>query len=154
VYYACLHDDPHMPRHRDKIAEVGALESETGRPLWSWRSPGDTAALLQLWGLRTPAMLVDATKKSWRTVESLLATPSYPKSRWRALRSEFTVGQWRRPYALHGANNALWLEARDGFVFVGTRLGLFALSGEDGQLRWHAVPDIDVSFVAPALPPL
>ena len=48
-------------------------------------------------------------------------------------------------------NNALWLEARDGFVFVGTRLRLFALSGDDGHLRWHAVPDIDVSFVAPAL---
>lgn len=154
VYYACLHDDPHRPRHRDKIAEVGALESETGRPLWSWRSPGDTAALLRLWGLRTPAMLVDATKKSWRTVDSLLTNPGPKVSRWRALRSEFKVGQWRRPYALHGANNALWLEARDGLVFVGTRLGLFALSGDDGHLRWHAVPDIDVSFVAPALPPL
>jgi outer membrane protein assembly factor BamB len=52
VYYACLHDDPHGPHHRDKVAEVGALESETGRPLWSWRSPGDTAVLLRLWGLR------------------------------------------------------------------------------------------------------
>jgi outer membrane protein assembly factor BamB len=154
VYYACLHDDPHMPRHRDKVAEVGALDSETGRPLWSWRSPGDTGALLRLWGLRTPAMLVDATKKSWRTVDALLASPDYRATRWRVLRSEVKYGQWRRPYALHGANNALWLEARDGFVFVGTRLGLFALSGEDGQLRWHAVPDIDVSFVAPALPPV
>ncbi|MGO8947110.1 MAG: hypothetical protein ACLQUY_05500 [Ktedonobacterales bacterium] len=154
VYYACLHADPHMPRHRDKIAEVGALDSETGAPLWSWRSPGDTGALLRLWGLRTPAMLVDATKKSWRTVESILASPGYRVSRRRALRSEFKVGQCRRPYALHGANNALWLEARDGLVFVGTRLGLFALAGDDGHLCWHALPDIDLSFVEPALPPV
>ena len=27
VYYACLHVDPHRPRHRDKVAEVGALDS-------------------------------------------------------------------------------------------------------------------------------
>ncbi|MGO8950482.1 MAG: PQQ-binding-like beta-propeller repeat protein [Ktedonobacterales bacterium] len=154
VYYACLHDDPHMPRHRDKIAEVGALDAETGAQLWSWHSPTDTAALLLLWGWRTPAMLADATKKSWDTVESLLAYPGPRASRWRVLRSEFKVGQWRRPYALHGATNALWLEARNGVVFVGTRLGLFALNGRDGHLRWHALPDIDLSFVEPALPPL
>jgi hypothetical protein len=75
------------------------------------------------------------------------------RSRWRALQSELKVGQWRRPYALHGANNALWLEAWDGLVFVGTRLGPFALAGYIGQLRWHAVADIDLSFVTPALPP-
>jgi hypothetical protein len=47
-------------------------------------------------------------------------------------------GQWRQPHALHGANNALWLEACDGPVFVGTWLGLFALEASDERLRWHA----------------
>jgi outer membrane protein assembly factor BamB len=53
---------------------------------------------------------------------------------------------------LHGANNALWLAARDGLVFVGTQLGLFALETSDGRLRWHALPTTDLSFIDPGLP--
>jgi outer membrane protein assembly factor BamB len=154
VYYACIHTDPRLPQRRDKIAEVGALDAGTGAHLWSWGTPTDTAALLQLWGLRTPAMLADAAKKSWRRVAAILAYPRPRQSRRQVLRSEFKAGQWRQPYGLHSANNALWLEAQDGLVFVGTRLGLFALAGDDGHLRWHAVPDVDLSFVEPALPPV
>ncbi len=62
-------------------------------------------------------------------------------------------GQWRQPYALHGAKNALWLAARDGPVFVGTRLGLFALEASDERLRWYVLPTTDLSFIDPGLPP-
>ncbi len=140
VYYACLHANPHMPHHGDKITEVGALDAETGAPLWSWRSPSDTAALLRLWGWRTPAMLAHSVKKSSVVFASRLANPEPHVS--------------RLPYTLHSASSGLWLEARDGLVFVGTRLGLFALVGSSGHLRWHALPDVDLSFVEPALPPV
>ncbi|MGO8948067.1 MAG: hypothetical protein ACLQUY_10475 [Ktedonobacterales bacterium] len=98
-------------------------------------------------------MLVDTAKKSWRTVADFLSGSDYRATRWSVLSREFSTGQWRQPYGLHGALNALWLEGRDGLVFVGTRLGPFALNGDDGHLRWHAVPEIDLSFVNPALPP-
>ena len=62
-------------------------------------------------------------------------------------------GQWRQPYALHGANHALWLEVRDGLVFVGTHLRLFALEASNGRLRWHGLPATDLSFIDPGLPP-
>jgi hypothetical protein len=52
------------------------------------------------------------------------------------------------------ANNALWLEACDGLVFVGIRLGLFALEASDGRLRWHALPTTDLSFIDLGLPPV
>ena len=70
------------------------------------------------------------------------------------LRREIRDGQWRQPYALHGANNALWLEAHDGPMFVGTRLGLFTLEASDGRLRWHALPTTDLSLIDPGLPPV
>ena len=70
------------------------------------------------------------------------------------LRREVRDGPWRQPHALHAANNALWLAARDGIVFVGTRLGLFALEASSGRLRWHALPAIDLSFIDPALRPV
>jgi outer membrane protein assembly factor BamB len=49
--------------------------------------------------------------------------------------------------------NANWLAARWGIVFLGTWLGLFALDAATGQLLWHALPTIDLSFVDPALAP-
>ena len=87
-------------------------------------------------------MLAHSVKKSSVVFASRLANPEPRVRRLRALRSEFKAG------------SGLWLEARDGLVFVGTRLGLFALVGSSGHLRWHALPDVDLSFVEPALPPI
>jgi hypothetical protein len=39
-------------------------------------------------------------------------------------------------------------------VFVGTRLGLFALETSDGRLRWHALPTTDLSFIDLGMPPV
>jgi outer membrane protein assembly factor BamB len=150
LYYAGVHPDPHLPPSPSALAEVGSLDVDTGRRLWTWHSPRNTPELLQLWGTRTPVMLVDSTKKSWMTIMSALTDPRDRKGR---LLTELQIGQWRHPYTLHGAINALWLEARDGLVYVGTRLGLFALDGKDGTVKWHALPDLDLSFVRPALPP-
>jgi outer membrane protein assembly factor BamB len=151
LYYACLRPDLRvLPRQPVALAEVGALDAQTGRQLWTWHSPRDTGELLRLWGARTPAMLVDSAKKSWETI--MTRVHGNYRSRRHALRGELRMGQWRHPYTLH--QGGLNLEARDGLVFVGTRLGLFALDGDTGTLRWHALPDLDLSFVEPALPPL
>jgi outer membrane protein assembly factor BamB len=76
-----------------------------------------------------------------------------PSPRRQALRHEFHHGQWRHPWRLHGSNNANWLAARWGIVFLGTWLGLFALDAATGRLLWHALPTIDLSYVDPALAP-
>lgn len=133
------------------VAEVGALDARTGAQLWSWRTPGTTEALLRLWGWRTPMVLADAAIRSWQTVAEAVGQPS-PHQRRAALRQEMLRGQWRRPYALHSANNALWLRVHGARVFLGTRIGLFALDGRSGDMLWHALPTTDLSFVDPALP--
>jgi outer membrane protein assembly factor BamB len=120
----------------EQVAEVGALNARTGARLWTWRTPGDTAALLCLWGMRTPAMLADSARRSWQTLASVLAQPD-PIQRRGLIRREISRGQWRHPYALHSANNAAWLAARRGLVLVGTRLGLFALDASTGRPRWR-----------------
>ncbi len=150
LYYAGVRQDPHVRSTPAGLAEVGALDVHTGTKLWTWHSPHTTAELLQLWGTRTPAMLLASAKK-WRvTLSDALTDPHQRKSR---LLRELHGGHWRYPYTLHASINALWLEARDGLVYVGTWIGLFALDGKDGTLRWHGVPDLDLSFVTPALPP-
>jgi len=135
---------------------VGAFDARTGEHVWSWRTPGSATELLRLWGDRTPAMLADAGRRCVAALATAFAADFVhpaPRRRRVALRRELYNGQWRRPYALHSANNAVWLEARNGLVFVGTRLGLFALEASDGHLRWHALPATDLSFIEPALPP-
>jgi outer membrane protein assembly factor BamB len=150
LYYAGVRQDPRVRATPAGLAEVGALDVHTGTKLWTWRSPHTTAELLQVWGTRTPAMLLDSAKKSWTTITDALTDSRQRKSR---LLRELHGGHWRHPYTLHASMNALWLEARDGLVFVGTWLGLLALDGKDGTLRWLGVPDLDLSFITPALPP-
>lgn len=154
----------------ERIVEVGALDAATGKALWRWRSPGSLGELLRLWGMRhMPLMLWDSARKS-ATVAASIVTLRHPigeavrrrthtrgrrrpSARWIALRHEFNNGHWRRPWQLHGANNANWMAARWGMVFLGTWLGLFALDAASGRLLWHALPTIDLSFVDPALAP-
>jgi outer membrane protein assembly factor BamB len=164
-------------------AEVGALDAGRGARLWQWRSPGSLSELLRLWGpRRMPAMLLDSTAKSAATLWAIVGRPWFrlrrpllrvgvpqrrrTPGRWlrdiqRGLANnigwplwqEFLWGHWRHPWQLHGAMNANWLAARWGIVFLGTWLGLFALDAATGQLLWHALPTIDLSFVDPALAP-
>ncbi|HEY7340587.1 MAG TPA: PQQ-binding-like beta-propeller repeat protein [Ktedonobacterales bacterium] len=152
----------------DRIVEIAALDAVTGRRLWQWRTPGSLGELLRLWGMRhMPLMAWESTKKSAAAVASIVTLRHpigeavrrrkrgrrRPSARWIALRHEFHHGQWRHPWQLHSAGNANWLVARWGIVFLGTWLGLFALDAASGQLLWHALPTIDLSFVDPALAP-
>jgi hypothetical protein len=38
-------------------------------------------------------------------------------------------------------------------VYLGTRLGLFALDAKQGRLRWYALPNTDLANFDPAISP-
>jgi outer membrane protein assembly factor BamB len=163
--------------------EVGLLDAATGERLWRWRSPGSLGELLRLWGARRmPAMLWDSTEKSVATIREIVWRPWFrlrrppprirmsqrrqtPGMRLRSTQQsiaqnvgwplwhEISQGHWRHPWQVHGSMNANWLAAQWGIVFLGTWLGLFALDAATGQLLWHALPTIDLSYVEPALAP-
>lgn len=133
------------------IGEVEALEASSGHRRWRWRTPGDLPALLRLWGARTPQIAVTLGAQVGKALAQALTQPS-PREVGIDLWREYKWGQWRRPYALHSATNAMWLAADAEAAYLGTRLGVFALGADDGRLLWHALPTTDVSSVAPALP--
>lgn len=161
LYYSRLHTP-------ERIVEIGALDAATGERLWQWRTPANLTELLHLWGPRhTPLMLGNSAKRMATVLGSIVSQEhpfaqavkgrpmrgKKPAPRRQAFRHEFYHGQWRHPWQLHSANNANWLAARWGVVFLGTWLGLFALDARDGRLLWHVLPTLDLSFVAPALAP-
>lgn len=137
---------------RRGIGAVVALAAGSGQRRWRWHTPGDLRALLRLWGARTPGIAASATLLVGKALADALTQPSL-RAIGAALWREVAHGQWRHPYELHGAVNAMWLAADTGAAYLGTRLGVFALGADDGRLRWHALPITDVSFVDPALPP-
>jgi outer membrane protein assembly factor BamB len=128
------------------IGLVGALEALSGRTLWQWRTPRNTGELLALWGRRAPQLLAVGVARSAGTLTAALARDVRGLEALRELRS----GQY--PEALHTAMNAMWLVVDWGFVFLGTRLGVFALDAQSGDLQWHALPTTDLSCCDPALP--
>ena len=65
------------------------------------------------------------------------------------VRREITVGLWRRPHVVELAR----LTSGLGVVYLGTRLGLFALNAKDGRLLWYALPNTDLSNFDPAISP-
>lgn len=134
------------------IGEVTALDVHTGRELWRWHTPQDTGELLALWGRRTPQLLAVGAARAAVTLTTAVAA-DVRERRIATLLHEWRWGQWRHPEALDGAVNAMWLAAWGDRVFLGTRLGLFALDAETGRLRWHVLPTTDLSFYLPALPP-
>jgi PQQ-like domain len=137
---------------REGVGEVEAFDALSGRRLWHRHTPASLSELFQLWGMRTPWMLAVSGVRIGVTLGTTLAQPS-PREIGIDLLHELRYGQWRRPYGLHGAVNAMWLVAGLGAVYLGTRLGVFALGAEDGRLLWHALPSTDLSFIAPALTP-
>ncbi|MGO8948842.1 MAG: hypothetical protein ACLQUY_14560 [Ktedonobacterales bacterium] len=94
-------------------------------------------------------MLTDSGRRIVATIAAAMAEPA--RERRNTLRHEMRYGQWRKPYGLHGAGNAMWLLASQESAFLGTRLGVFALRASDGKLLWHALPTVDVSFFPPTL---
>jgi hypothetical protein len=131
------------------IGHVYANDAETGQPLWHWHTPDSVPSLLALWGTRIPWMLADSARRAAATTADALLEPA--RERYLRLWNEMRDGQWRKPYGLHGAVNAMWLLASEQSVFLGTRLGVFALRAADGRLQWHALPTVDVSFFPPDL---
>jgi hypothetical protein len=65
------------------------------------------------------------------------------------VRREITVGLWRRPHVVEVAR----LTGGLGAVYLGTRLGLFALDAKQGRLLWYALPNTDLSNFDPAIAP-
>src|SRR5262249_4995429 len=110
----------------------------------------DLRALLRLWGPRVPWIAASSGVLVGKALAEAL-TQSSPREIGLALWLELAAGQWRRPYALHWAVNAMWLAAGAGAAYLGTRLGVFALDEDDGHPLWHALPTTDVSFTSPAL---
>ncbi len=131
------------------IGHVYAHDAQTGQLLWHWHTPDSLRSLLALWGRRMPWLLADSAGRMGSTLAVALAEPSHERAN--TLRREISEGQWRRPYGLHGAVNAMWLVASMDAVFLGTRLGVFALRASDGKHLWHALPTVDVSFFPPTL---
>jgi outer membrane protein assembly factor BamB len=132
------------------VGEVEALEVDSGRRRWRWRTPGDLRALLRLWGVRTPWIAASSAVLMGKALADAVTRPS-PREIRIALWRELAAGRWRRPYALHSGINAMWLAADAGTAYLGTWLGVFALRADSGGLLWHALPTTDVSFLAPAL---
>jgi hypothetical protein len=62
---------------------------------------------------------------------------------------EITVGLWQRPHVVEVAR----LTSGLGVVYLGTRLGLFALDAQQGRLVWYALPNTDLSNFDPASAP-
>jgi outer membrane protein assembly factor BamB len=131
------------------IGYVYAHDAQTGQPLWDWHTPDSVPSLLSLWGSRIPWMLTDSARRIAATTAATLRQPA--RDMWIGLRQEMSYGQWRKPYGLHGAVNAMWLLASQESAFLGTRLGVVALRASDGKLLWHALPTVDVSFFPPTV---
>jgi outer membrane protein assembly factor BamB len=130
------------------IGMVGALETQSGHTLWQWYTPRNTGELFALWGRRAPRLLAIGVQRSAATLTAALARDA----RGLDLLGELSRGQWRHPEALHSAMNAMWLVTDGEIVFLGTRLGVFALEAQTGDLRWHSLPMTDLSCCDPALP--
>lgn len=63
---------------------------------------------------------------------------------------ELLHGQWRRPEQLFGH---ISVAADDERMYVGTNLGLFAISASTGRREWYALPMMELGDVTPSLTP-
>jgi outer membrane protein assembly factor BamB len=124
--------------YRDSLVETLALDVETGATGWTWRSPENLAALLRLWGPGAFAAFAASIGRELARNGLTLV---------RGLRNELEAGQWRHPAALE----SLRLDATGDTVYLGGRLGVFALSAHDGRLLWSGLRNVEVNTRLPLL---
>lgn len=110
---------------------VHALDMETGRVVWRWRSP---VWLYWLFLARQPLQRVRDARRS---------------GSWRPFWSDALHLRWRRP--VRPAQSAD-MAAAPGRVYVANYLGAFAVRAEDGRQLWHALPLVALSHVSAAPP--
>ena len=129
--------------YRDSLVETRALDVETGATGWTWRSPENLSALLRLWG---PGAFGDFAASIGRELTR------HGLTLIRGLRYELEAGQWRHPAALE----SLRLDATGDTVYLGGRLGVFAVRARDGKLLWSGLRNVEVNTRLPLLisPPL
>lgn len=124
--------------YRDSLVETRALDAETGATGWTWRSPENLTALLRLWGPGAFAAFAASIGRELGRQGLSLA---------RSLRYELEAGQWRHPAALEN----LRLDATGDTVYLGGRLGVFAVSAHDGRLLWSGLRNVEVNTRLPLL---
>lgn len=143
----------HLPRQkpgsRNDVMELCALDAQTGRRRWRWRTPENPLDLLFVLGRHLPEAMRSISDNVLSNIEQTLdraiATNDASVVWWSA-RNELSSGLWRRPHAVE------WLHTAEDehAVYAATRIGIFAISMRTGLLRWHALPMTEVSFLAVA----
>jgi outer membrane protein assembly factor BamB len=136
----------------DVSREVCAFDAQTGAALWRWRTPANPGELLRLWRRRIPEVAAGVARQAGAFVATSLTSALRARDLWQVAsiaRREVAVGLWRRPHVVEFAR----LVSGGGAVYLGTRLGLFALDVKQGHLLWYALPNTDLSNVDPATAP-
>jgi outer membrane protein assembly factor BamB len=136
----------------DVSKEVRAFDAQTGAALWQWRTPANPRELLRLWRTHVPEVVAAGARQAGAYIAYNFASARQERSPWRIvsmIHREITVGLWRRPHVVELAR----LTGGGGVVYLGTRLGLFALDAKQGHLLWYALPNTDLSDFDPAIAP-
>ncbi|HEY7093162.1 MAG TPA: PQQ-binding-like beta-propeller repeat protein [Ktedonobacterales bacterium] len=136
----------------DVSKEVRAFDAQTGAALWQWRTPTNPRELLRLWRARVPEVVAGGARQAGAYIAYNFASARQERNPWRIvsmIHREITVGLWRRPHVVELAR----LTGGRGAVYLGTRLGLFALDAKQGRLLWYALPNTDLSDFDPAISP-
>jgi outer membrane protein assembly factor BamB len=136
----------------DVSNEVRAFDAQTGAALWQWRTPANPHELLHLWRRRVPEVVAAGAHQAGAYLAYNFSSARQERNPWRIvsmIHREITVGLWRRPHVVEVAR----LTGGLGAVYLGTRLGLFALDAKQGRLVWYALPNTDLSDFDPAIAP-
>jgi outer membrane protein assembly factor BamB len=136
----------------DVSKEVRAFDAQTGAALWQWRTPANPRELSRLCRTRVPEVVVAGARQAGAYIAYNFASARQERNPWRIvsmIHREISVGLWRRPHVVELAR----LTSGLGTVYLGTRLGLFALDAKQGRLVWYALPNTDLSNIDPAISP-
>jgi outer membrane protein assembly factor BamB len=136
----------------DVAKEVRAFDAQTGAARWRWQTPANPGELLRLWRRRIPEVTAAVARQAGAYVAYNFASARQERNPWQIvgmIQREITVGLWRRPHVVELAR----LTGGQGVVYLGTRLGLFALDAKQGRLLWYALPNTDLSNFDPAISP-
>ncbi len=136
----------------DVSKEVRTFDAQTGAALWQWRTPANPGELLRLWRRRIPEVVAAGAHQAGAYLAYNFASARQerdPMHIFYMVRREITAGLWRRPHVVELAR----LSGGGSVIYLGTRLGLFALDAKDGRLLWYALPNTDLSNFDPAISP-